>query len=282
MLNSNADTLLGCRCPYEQADFVLFGAPFDSTASFRPGARFASKAMRADSECLESYSPYLDRDLADIAAHDAGDLALCIGETETALGQIEEFTARLLRDGKRPAMVGGEHLVSLGAMRALHRACPDLRVLHFDAHADLRDDYLGARLSHATVMRRVWELLGDGRIHQFGVRSGDRSEFQWAGGHVHMRKFDFGGLEGAVRALAGRPVYLTLDLDVLDPSVLPGTGAPEAGGVGFHALLDALTLLRPLDIRGFDMVELSPCCDPSGASTATACKLLRELLLILG
>jgi len=279
MLNS----FFECGGPYETADFVLFGAPFDSTASFRSGARFASGTMRNESIGLESYSPVLDKDLEDISYHDAGELTLCIGEAQTALRQVEDFTAPLLLDHKRPVMIGGEHLVTLGALRAVHKQYPDLHVVHFDAHADLRDDYLGATLSHATVMRRAWELLGDGRIHQFGIRSGERGEFAWAEKkHVHMHKFNFVGLAETVQALHGKPVYLTLDLDVLDPSILPGTGAPEPGGVDFHALMHALRLLAPLRVVGFDIVELSPPCDRSGASTAVACKLLREMLLLYG
>ena len=280
MLNNKIETFIGCDSPYEEAEFVLFGTPFDSTASFRPGSRFAGRSMRAESYGIETYSPYQDKDLGDIRVFDAGDLELCIGDADLALKQIEDFTDKLLSDQKRPVMIGGEHLVTLGAVRSLFRQLPDLHIIHFDAHADLRDDYLGAALSHATVMRRVWELLGDGRISQFGIRSGDRSEFAWSGGHVHTQKFNFNGLKETVKKLDGNPVYFTLDLDVLDPSVFPGTGTPEAGGVSFSELLDAVNLLAPLNIAGFDMVELAPHYDMSGVSTAVACKLLRELLLL--
>jgi len=277
MLNRNL--FFDCNTPYDEARFILFGAPFDSTTSFRPGTRFAGRAMRAESCGLELYSPYQDKDLENIKICDAGELELCIGEAETALNQIEEFTAQVLRDQKCPVMIGGEHLVSLAAIRAACKKHPDLHIIHFDAHADLRDDYLGAKLSHATVMRRVWDLLGDGRIYQFGIRSGSRSEFLWGGGHVHTQKFNFDGLENAVCQLKGKPVYFTFDLDVLDPSVFPGTGTPEAGGAGFNEVMAAVKLLSALNIIGFDMVELSPVYDQSGISTAMACKLLRELLL---
>ena len=280
MWNKNTETFIGCDNTFEESKFVLFGAPFDSTSSFRPGSRFAGKAMRADSYGLETYSPYMDMDLADIPVFDAGELELCIGNAEIALLEIEEFALKLLREKKYPVMLGGEHLVTLGVIRSLIKKYPDLHVVHFDAHADLRDDYLGAKLSHATVMRRVWELLGDGRIYQFGIRSGDKSEFVWGREHVKTQKFDFEGLWETVEALKGKPVYFTLDLDVLDPSVFPGTGTPEAGGVGFKELLSELRLLSSLDIVGFDLVELSPAYDLSGVSTAVACKLLRELLMI--
>jgi len=280
MLNRNVETFIGCDKSYAEADFVLFGAPFDSTSSFRPGSRFASKAMRAESFGIETYSPYLDKDLEEIKVFDAGDIELCIGEAKTALDEIESFTDEMLNDKKRPVMLGGEHLVTMAVIRALYKKYPDLHVVHFDAHADLRDDYLGAKLSHATVMHRVWDILGDEKIYQFGIRSGDKSEFLWGKERVSTQKFTFDGLEETVRKLKGKPVYFTLDLDVLDPSVLPGTGTPEAGGVSFIELLSAAKLLEPLNIVGFDMVELSPIYDQSGMSTALACKLLRELLLI--
>jgi agmatinase len=281
MLNRNIETFLGCDKEYAEAAIVLFGAPFDSTTSYRPGTRFASREMRSQSFGLETYSPYLDSDLCDIAVFDGGDLELCIGDTGKALAQIESYTSEILRDGKIPVMLGGEHLVTLGAFRGVYNKYPEVCVLHFDAHADLRDDYLGASLSHASVIRRCHDLIGDGRIFQFGIRSGDKSEFEFAKTHTSLRKFDFGGLPEVVKALADSPVYLTIDLDVLDPSVFPGTGTPEAGGVTFMDLIGAIREVCALNIVGCDLVELSPVYDQSGVSTATACKVLRELLLSL-
>lgn len=281
MLKKNIETFLGCDNEYGESKTVIFGAPFDSTTSFRPGTRFASRTMRSESFGLETYSPYQDKDLSDIAVFDGGDLELCFGDTVKALGSIENFTERLLNDKKLPCMIGGEHLVTLGAVRAVSREYPDLHVVHFDAHEDLRDDYLGAKLSHASVMRRVWELVGDRHIYQFGIRSGDRSEFLWGKNHVFTHKFNFDGLDETIKMLKGKPVYFTIDLDVLDPSVFPGTGTPEAGGVSFMQLLDAVLKVCGLNIVGCDIVELSPIYDQSGCSTAVACKVLRELLLAL-
>ncbi len=277
----NVETFLGCDKTIEEARIVLFGAPFDSTTSYRPGARFASRTMRAESYGLETYSPYQDLDLDDAAVFDGGDLELCFGDASRALEEITAYTRKILKLGKLPLMIGGEHLVTLGAVRAVAEQYPDVCVIHFDAHADLRDDYLGAKLSHATVMRRVWEIVGDGRIYQFGIRSGERAEFEWGRVHVAMRRFDFEGLEEVVSSLKGRPVYFTLDLDVLDPSCFPGTGTPEAGGVTFQQLFDAVMKVGSLDIVGADLNELSPMLDASGASTAAALKILRELLLRL-
>ena len=278
-MKPNIETFIGCDNSYEESKIVLFGAPFDSTTSFRPGTRFASKAMRSESFGIETYSPYQDGDLEDFAVFDSGDLELPFGNTQRVLDQIEEHTAEILKDGKIPCMIGGEHLVTLGAMRAVVKQYPDVHIIHFDAHADLREVYLEERFSHATVLHRVWDLVGDGKIFQFGIRSGDRSEFVWAKDHVFTNKFNFYGLKEIVNQLQGKPVYFTLDLDVLDPSVFPGTGTPEAGGVSFQELLEAMIQVSHLNIVGFDVNELSPVYDQSGSSTAMACKVLRELLI---
>lgn len=283
MLSPNIETFIVCDSSYSEARIVLYGAPFDSTTSFRPGARFGSSAMRHESFGLETYSPYQDADLTDCAVFDSGDLELCFGSPESALKDIEARAARILADGKLPLLLGGEHLVTLGAVRAAAKKYPELHIIHFDAHADLRDDYLGCSLSHACVLRRCHELLGDGRIHQFCIRSGDREEFDFAAAHTDMHRFDFTGLEELTQWLCDTkvPVYLTIDLDCLDPSAFPGTGTPEAGGVSFVQLLNAIRTVTRANIVGADLNELAPMLDASGVSTATACKTLRELLLAL-
>lgn len=283
MINKNIESFIGCDSSYEVASIVLFGAPFDSTTSYRPGARFGPSAIRHESFGLETYSPYQDKDLADFQTFDCGNLELCFGSAELALADIENHTAEILNDGKLPILVGGEHLVTLGAVKAVAAKYPDLHILHFDAHADLRDDYLGIKLSHATVMRRCYDLLGDGRIHQFCIRSGDREEFNFAKAHTDLHKFTFNDLALLCDELANAntPVYLTVDLDCLDPSVFCGTGTPEAGGVGFLQLLDAILTVSKTNVVGADVTELAPMLDNSGASTATACKVLRELILSL-
>lgn len=281
MLNKNVETFIACDCEYDEANIVLFGAPFDSTTSFRPGTRFASKAIRSESFGIETYSPYQEKDLEDVKTFDSGDLELRFGNPVSALQDIEERTAQILEDGKLPVMIGGEHLVTLGAVRAVAKKYPDLHVIHFDAHADLREDYLGEPLSHASVLHRVWEIVGDHKIYQFGIRSGERREFLWAKDHVTTQKYNFDGLKEVVKKLEGKPVYFTLDLDVLDPSIFPGTGTPEAGGVSFMELLHAVMELKGLQIVGCDVNELSPVYDQSGVSTAVACKIIRELLLVI-
>ena len=280
-MNRNVETFIGCDSEYEESAIALFGAPFDSTTSFRPGARFGSSAIRHESFGIETYSPYQDKDLTDKKVFDCGDLELCFGSSEAALKDIEDLTRKILNDGKLPIMIGGEHLVTYGAVKAVFEKYPDMHIIHFDAHADLRDDYLGAKLSHACVMRRCFDLVGDGRIHQFCIRSGDREEFRFADEHTDMHKFSFDGLAELAKELERNktPVYFTIDLDCLDPSVFCGTGTPEAGGVTFPELLSAILMVSRANIVGADINELAPMLDSSGASTAVACKVLRELIL---
>ena len=283
MLEKNIETFIACDAEYEDASIVIFGAPFDSTTSYRPGTRFGPKAIRSESYGLETYSPYQDKDLTDCSIFDSGDIELSMGSSEIALSEIYERTSTILDDGKLPLMIGGEHLVTLGAFREVYKRYPDVHVIHFDAHTDLRDEYLGVKLSHAAVIRRCHDLVGDGRIHQFGIRSGDRPEFRWADeGHTELHKFSFDGLTDTLEKLKGKHVYFTIDLDVLDPSIFPGTGTPEAGGVSFMDLIEAIIkVCSACDIVGCDINELCPTYDQSGVSTAVACKVARELMLAL-
>lgn len=280
-MNRNIHTFIGCDAEYDKSKIVIFGAPFDSTTSYRPGARFASAAIRNESYGVETYSPYQDKDLLDYEIFDGGDLELPFGSPDRALKIIEDFTEKLISQKKLPIMLGGEHLVTFGMVKSAASKYENLHILHFDAHADLREEYLGVTLSHATVMRRCHDLVGDGRIFQFGIRSGDREEFAWGKDHVTTCKFNFETLDDVIKKLEDVPIYVTIDLDVLDPSVFPGTGTPEAGGVTFTELHQALKKVSQLNIIAMDMNELSPIYDQSGASTALACKLLREIILML-
>lgn len=283
-MDKNIETFIGCDAEYEDADIVIFGAPFDSTTSFRPGARFGSSAIRHESFGLEVYSPYQDREITDFPIFDSGDIELCFGSAESALRDIEERTDEILGGDKFPLMLGGEHLVTLGTVRAALKKYPDMHLIQFDAHCDLRDDYLGARLSHAAVVRRCHDLMGDGKIHQFCIRSGEKAEFEYASKHTDMHKFTFNGLQELVKNLreTNVPVYLTIDLDCLDSGIFPGTGTPEAGGVSFNELLNAIIQVSKCNLIGADVNELAPMLDTSGMSTATACKVVRELLIAIG
>ena len=276
---------IGCDKPFDDAKVVLFGAPYDSTTSFRPGTRFGPAAMRAESFGIETYSMLQDRDLAeDASVFDSGDLELPFGAPDAALDMIESRASEILDAGKIPFLLGGEHLVTLGSVRAVAKRHPDLHIVHFDAHADLREDYLGVKLSHACVLRRCHDILGDGRIFQFGIRSGTRDERQFMkDGHVTTELFSDSTLPEVIKKIGpNAPVYLTVDLDVIDPSEFPGTGTQEAGGFKFIQLLgDLRQICENLNVVALDNVELSPALDPTGRSTALACKLLREELLSL-
>ena len=271
---------------YAAAHKVLLGAPMDWTASGRPGSRFGPQSIRAASELLEDYSPVLDRELAEVPFFDSGDVLMPFGDVETSLDNLEAAYSSAIQDGKSALVLGGEHLVTVAAVKALHRVHSDLQVIQFDAHADLRDDYLGQKLSHATAMRRICDILGPDCLWQFGIRSGTREEYEL------MRKsgkcftdclFTAEGrsksAETVIKTVGQRPVYLTIDVDVLDPAVVPGTGTPEPGGLSFLDLIDVLMKLRPLRVVGADVVEVNPMLDASGRTTVTAAKLVRELLL---
>jgi len=279
MLNKEiiTDRFIGCNSDYKSADIALFGAGFDGTTSYRPGARFGGKVIRSESYGLETYSPYLDKELEDIKVFDAGEFELPFGNTEKVLDIIYDVQKHLLADNKTPIMLGGEHLITLPAIRAMLQKYPDLRVFHFDAHTDLRDEYLGEKLSHACVMRRCYEFLGDDKIYSFGIRSGTREEFEWAKGRVSINVgHDNLSLPDDV------PIYVTIDLDILDPSEFPATGTPEAGGWRFNYLRSMLKeFCESYNIVGADMVEYSPPYDVSGTCAATAGKILRELMLSL-
>ncbi|MDY3367781.1 agmatinase [Zhenhengia yiwuensis] len=279
---STTSSFIGFDQEYDTSPVVLVGIPFDGTTSFRPGTRFAPAVVRPDSYGLETYSPYLHLDMEDYNLCDLGDIELPFGNTTKALNTIYKTFAQIIKDGKRPLTIGGEHLVSLPIIEAFSKIYPDLCIIHFDAHTDLREDYMGESLSHASVIRRAWDILGDNRIFQFGIRSGTKVEFDWAKSHTYLQPFHLDSLEEIIIQLQNRPVYITIDLDVLDPSIFPGTGTPEPGGIDFNTLIFAIKQFTKLNhIVGADVVELSPHYDISGVSTATCCKVIREMSLLL-
>ncbi len=270
-------------CTYEDAKIAVFGLPFDGTTSFRPGTRFAPAMIRNEFYGIESYSPLLDADLVDLPVHDLGDIDLPFGNVEQALATIYSCSSQVLTDNIIPFAIGGEHLVTYPLVQAAFEKYPDLVVIHLDAHTDLRDDYQGNKLSHATVLKRCHDLVGDGRIYQFGIRSGTKDEFQFASnGHVKIQKFNLDGLAETMEQLKDKPIYVTVDLDVLDPSLFSGTGTPEAGGITYKELEQLFVVMQGANIVAADIVELAPHYDASGVSTAVACKVLREMLLAIG
>jgi agmatinase len=273
----------GCVASYEEADIVLLGAGYDGTSSYRPGSRFAPLAIRSEAlYSQENFSPYFEKDLSEKAIHDAGDIDLPIGDKKKAMDLIYDTAGFFFKEKKKPCVIGGEHLISLPIVQAAVESYPNLRIIHIDAHLDLMDELFGDRLSHGTVMRRILELRKDSRwIYQGGIRSGSKEEYDFAAEHTRLFPFSLKELAEVIPELSKHPVYLSLDLDVFDPALLPATGTPEAGGISFPEYINFLKTLRQIQIVGCDMVELSPKIDSTGNSTIHAAKILRELLMIL-
>ncbi len=272
---------LGADKNFADSNIVLLGLPFDGTSSYLPGSRFAPNAIRQASQALETYSPYQGQDIESLALTDVGDIELPLNNTEKVLTLIKNTAHDLLKNGKRIISLGGEHLVSLPVVEAYYDYFPDLRVIQLDAHADLRDDYLDEKLSHATVMRRIADKIGFDNLFQAGIRSGDEAEWTLGATLPHFHPYNLDAWDDYLAAIAEHPIYLTLDLDILDPGCLPGTGTPEPGGIDFNTLLDALLKLKDHNLVGADIVELNPHNDQSGCSAITAAKLVRELALLV-
>jgi agmatinase len=267
---------------YENSRAVIYGMPMDFTVSFRPGSRFGPPRIREVSIGLEEYSPYLDKSITDITYFDAGDLLLPFGNPARSLDIIGDYVKGLLADGKFPLGLGGEHLCSWPVIREVYAKYPDLAIIHFDAHADLREQYEGEPLSHSTPLRKAAVLMGGKNVYQFGIRSGSREEFQYARENINFYPFEvLEPLQKVLPSLAGRPVYLTIDIDVLDPSCAPGTGTAEAGGITSKELLAAVHAIAAsgVNVVGADVVEVAPAYDPTEQTQIVAAKLIREILL---
>lgn len=281
-MNNIDNTFMSFDKSYHEAEIVYFGCPFDGTASYKKGAVQGPEEIREASYGLETYSPYLNLDLeTDTKIIDVGDLNLQMLPVDIVLKEIRDFSRRIVADDKVPLMAGGEHLVTLPVVESVLEKYPDLHIVHLDAHMDLRYDYEGEKLSHATVMRRIYDLVKTDRIHQYGIRSGTKEEFLFADKYCNSNHFDLKKMSSLIEEIGEKPVYITIDLDVLDPSIFPGTGTQEPGGVTFKEMIDGLKYLRGLNIVGADIVELAPNLDASGISTACACKVIREIALII-
>ncbi|OGH99798.1 MAG: agmatinase [Candidatus Melainabacteria bacterium GWF2_32_7] len=269
----------GASEDFDKSKWIMVGLPYDGTCSYRPGTRFGPEMIRIAAWGLEDYSPYQNKELTEVAFYDAGELDLPLGNRDKCLNLINQATRETLDAGKQWLGIGGEHLVTYPAIQAYTEKYPDLAIIHFDAHADLREEYLGECLSHASVMRLVTNLIGAENLIQIGIRSGTKDEFDWMNEHKSLIK-DRSEIPAILDKLSNRPVYLSIDLDVLDPGIMSGTGTPEAGGMSFNELISWLLSLSDLNIVGADVVELSPHYDPSGVSTITAAKVVREVLLL--
>lgn len=268
------------RTGKSESKIVMFGAPMDYTVSFKAGSRFGPQAVRNASYGLEEYSPYKDRHLSEVPFYDEGDLILPIGNVDKSLDRIYRKTKQLLKEVKIPLVIGGEHLLTLPVVKAMAEHYPDLILVQFDAHTDLRDTFFGEKNSHATVIRRCAEVLGPGRVWQYGIRSGERHEFQYADKMTRMTRYEvLRNLKQDAAQWKGKPVYVTFDIDVIDPSFCPGTGTPEPGGITIGEALEALHLLENQNVVGMDLVEVSPERDQAGVTAIAAAKLLREAMV---
>lgn len=266
---------MGQNPDYASSDIIMLGLPFDGTVSYRPGSRFAPEQIRLASWGLEEYSPNFDKHLEDVNFHDAGDLEFPLGNTYKSLEVIEQNVEDIYKDGKKVFGIGGEHLVTLPEIKAVSKFYKDLAIVHFDAHTDLREEYLGEEMSHSAVIRHASKIVAPENIKQIGIRSGMKEEFEFMKKHgTLVHKFE------ELDVLKSKKIFVTVDLDVLDPSVMPGTGTPESGGMEFKELIDWFKYLKNFDIIGADVVELAPDYDASGVSTAVATKVIRELLMI--
>ncbi len=275
-------SFIGCTNQLKEAEIVMVGAPMDFTSSFRGGSRFGPSAICDVSDVLETYSPELDRDLEEIQFYDAGDIGLPVGNSQSSLDMIYATINDIVKAEKTPVVLGGEHLITFPVIQVLSQKYPDLFVLQFDAHADLRDSYDGEKLSHATVMRRIVELIGGDRVFQFGIRSGTKEEFQYAKHNTHLIKGNVvEAIESFLRIIGNHPLYITFDIDVLDPAYAPGTGTPEPGGISSKELFSSIYCLQNVNIVGFDIVEVNPAFDSSQRTQILAAKVLREMLLIM-
>ncbi len=261
---------------YETSDIVMLGLPFDGTVSYRSGSRFAPEQIRLASWGLEEYSPVFDKELADVNFHDVGDLEFPLGNTYASLDMIRENVEQIYKEGKRVLGIGGEHLVTLPEIQAISKFYNDFAIIHFDAHTDLREEYLGEEMSHSAVIRHCSKIVGADNIKQIGIRSGMKEEWEFMKKHNTLcHKFS------DIDCIKSKPVFVTVDLDCLDTSIMPGTGTPEAGGMTFKELNEWFKYLKDFNIIGADVVELAPDYDSSGASTAVATKVIRELLMAM-
>lgn len=272
---------MGATRAYDEARVVLIGVGLDATGSFRPGTREGPRSVRYYSQCIEEYSVRLGRDLRETPFCDLGDVDLTCGRTDEILSRIGVVAAKIISDGKIPFFIGGEHLITFPIIQEVCRKYPEVAVLHLDAHADLRDEYLGERYSHATVMRRVTEILGPGRVFQFGIRSADRAEVLFARNNTRLNFYKVNEPLAELCEEIRRPVYVTLDIDVVDPAYAPGVGTPEAGGISPHELMEAVYRFAGLNVVGFDVVEVNPVCDPGGLSSLLAATVIREMVLVV-
>jgi agmatinase len=272
---------IACREPYPDARIVVFGIPFEGSVNLRTGADHGPRELRIASDSIETYSPALGRDLEDLGMADLGDCELGSGPPREQLARAREEIRSFWRPGLLPIMLGGDHTATLSVVEVLAPAIPDLHILQLDAHPDLREEFLGERYNYASAMARVMDVIPPERVYQVGMRSGAREEYQRQAPHLFPAHavHPVTAVRGLVPELARHPLYVTIDVDVLDPSEAPGTGAPEPCGITASELVEIVRLLEPCHIVGTDLMEVAHAFDPSGRTGITASWILREAIL---
>lgn len=285
LFNNDGAIFMGAQRDIDQCRVSLLGVPYDGTCCFRPGARFGPSAVREDSYGIETYCPQLNLDLEDINFTDIGSLDVPLGDAKLTLDYIRDATDILLKKNLKPLIIGGEHSITSGVIKSLITNYPDLIMLQLDAHADLRDEWLGSKFSHACTMKRCLEILPSKKIFQIGIRSGTKSEFLEMNNSKRLIQHTLGknakSLEEALKSFKGRPIYLTFDLDWFDPSIMPGTGTPEPGGYFWGDFAAIIDVIKSHNLIGADVVELSPKLDNTGISSILAAKVIRSLIMLL-
>jgi agmatinase len=272
---------IACRAPYPDARIVLFGIPFEGSVNLRTGADRGPRDLRIASDSIETYSPVLERDLEDLGMADLGDCELGGGSPREQLARAREEVRGFWHPGLLTVMLGGDHTATLPIIEVLAPAIPDLRVLQLDAHPDLREEFLGERYNYASAMARVMDVVAPERVYQVGMRTGAREEYRRKVPHLYPAHtvHPVEAVRGLVPELSRHPLYVTIDVDVRDPSQAPGTGAPEPCGLLASELIDIVRLLEPCTIVGTDLMEVAHAFDPSGRTGITASWILREAIL---
>ena len=285
LFNNDGAIFMSAQRGIDQCRVSLLGVPYDGTCCFRPGARFGPSAVREDSYGIETYCPQLNLDLEDINFADLGSLDVPLGDAKLTLDYIKDATDILLKNNLKPLIIGGEHSITSAVIKSIITNYPELIMIQLDAHADLRDEWLGSKLSHACTMKRCLEILPSKKIFQIGIRSGTKSEFLEMNNSKRLIQHTLGenakSLEEALKSFKGRPIYLTFDLDWFDPSVMPGTGTPEPGGYFWGDFAAIINVIKSHNLIGADVVELSPKLDNTGISSILAAKVIRSLIMLL-
>ncbi|BBL86144.1 agmatinase, putative (chromatophore) [Paulinella micropora] len=280
LFDTDGTIYMGAQYDPRNASIGLFSVAYDGTTSFRPGARFGPSAIRDVSTGIETYDPQLDLDLENTKFTDFGSVCIPAGAPKPVIQEVYNAASTIIGQGLKPLMLGGEHSITSGALAAIVHRYPNVVLIQLDAHADLRKEWMGNSYSHACAMRRCLDILPTNQLLQIDIRSGSKEEFFEL--KNEKRLVSLSDSQSIIRSFRGKPIYLTIDLDWFDPSIMSGTGTPEPGGFFWKDFALLVDELRYHSLVGADIVELSPLLDPTGCSSILAAKVTRSVLLLLG